>query len=321
MTFGAGDAWADATSAFAQVLFVLILAPLTVTVAQRTKAFWQNRRGPPWLQGYYDAAKLLRKAIVASRFSGPVGWMVPAATLVVYLVATLLLPLVSPIAPFGFAGDLLAFVYLLALARFLLALSGLDAGGAFGGLGSSRELTFGALIEPGAVISLVAFAYVAGTTSFDGMSGAIVAIQWTALPPALLLALAAFLILVVAELNRIPVDNPATHLELTMVHEAMLLEQSGPNLAAAEYANAVKHVALLGLVAAVLVPWSGGSLPFSQIVMPLATAVKVLFLMVVVATAESWVAKWRVFRVPELTTIAFVLAFLALLGILFTGGA
>lgn len=309
---------------FAQLALTLLLAPLVLTIAKKTKAFWQDRQGPRLLQGYYDLAKLFRKDVLVSEHASWFFLAGPSLVLACFLAAGTLAPLLRPAAPLGFVGDLFLFVYLFATARFVMAVGGLDPASAFGGLGSSREITFGALIEPGILAAFLALAAFTGTTGLVGLAAILSAGGILAAPPALALALLAFLILVVAELARVPVDNPATHLELTMVHEAMVLEHSGPNLALVDLANGVKHVVLLGVIAAVFLPWNvpdtsslaGGAL------WTLVTVAKVGALMVVIATSESWMAKWRVFRVPELTTIAFLLAFLAVLGTtLFHGGA
>ncbi|MFA5861693.1 MAG: NADH-quinone oxidoreductase subunit H [Candidatus Thermoplasmatota archaeon] len=298
-----------------QLGLVLLAAPLLLTLAKKTKAFWQSRQGPRLLQGYYDLVKLLRKDILLSEHATWIFVAAPTIILACYLTASTLVPIARPTAPLGFVGDLFLLVYLLATARFFMALGGLDPASPFGGLGSSREVTFAALIEPGLLVSFLTLVAVSGTTSLDAMSAPLHA-GILAVPPTLALALAALLVLIVAELNRVPVDNPATHLELTMVHEAMVLEHTGPNLAFIELANGVKHAVLLAIVATVFVPWNPadpttllGGLAWSFV-----TLAKMALLMVLIATSESWMAKWRVFRVPELTTIAFLLAFLAALG-------
>ncbi|MHB8603843.1 MAG: respiratory chain complex I subunit 1 family protein [Thermoplasmatota archaeon] len=299
-----------------QLALVLALAPLVITTAKKTKAFWQSRQGPRFLQGYYDLAKLAAKGVVVSEHASPLTVVAPALLLAIYLAMSAIVPLVPPHAPLGFAGDLFVLVALGASARFLLALTGLDGASPFGGLGTSRETTFGALIEPGLLVAFLAFATVAHATSLDAIAAALTARPVGELPAALGLALVAFLVLLVAETNRVPVDNPATHLELTMVHEAMVLEQAGPNLALVEYANGVKHVVLLGIVAAVLLPWTLPGLALGA----LANVAKVLALIVAIATSESLIAKWRIFRVPELTTIAFLIAVLGLVGVIVARG-
>lgn len=305
-----------------QLALALVAAPLLLTLAQRTHAFWQSRRGPRLLQGYYDLAKQLRKGLVVSEHASWLFLATPAIVLACALTASLLVPIQAPRAPLGFAGDVFLFVYLLATARFLLALGGLDPASAFGGLGSSREVTFAALIEPGLVVSFLTLAALSATTSLDGMAAALAGPGLLAVPPTLLLALAAFLVLVVAELGRVPVDNPATHLELTMVHEAMILEHAGPNLALLELAHGVKHVALLGVAATVFLPWNPAdpATAWGAVGWAAFTLAKMALVMVAIATSGSWMAKWRVFRVPELTTIAFLLAFLAAVGTVLARG-
>lgn len=308
----------------AQLALVLALAPLLLTLAKKTNAFWQDRQGPPILQGYYDLAKLLRKDILVSESATWIFLVSPAILLACYLTAATLVPIARPSAPLGFTGDLLLLVALFATARFVIALSGLDPAGPFGGFGSSRDVTFGALVEPGIVVSFLTLTAVSGTTNLEAMAAPLLARGPLAAPPTLSLAIGAFFILIVAELDRVPVDNPATHLELTMVHEAMVLEHTGPNLALMTLADGVKHAVLFAIMATVFVPWNPAdpTTPIGALAWTLVTLAKMVFVMIAIATGGSWMAKWRVFRVPELTTIAFLLAFLAALGtILAYGGA
>ncbi len=298
----------DFGAAVLQAMLVLALAPALQGWIKRCKADWQGRRGPPLLQAYADLGKLLRKQPLlpepASWLFRAAPWLVLAAT----VAAATLVPLVSPKNPLG-AGDLIALAGLLALGRFAQALAALDTGSAFGGMGASREMAIAALIEPALVLVIFALAIPAGTTDPGRLAAAGLAAGWAALGPSHLLALGALLIVAIAETGRIPVDNPDTHLELTMVHEGMLLEYAGPELAALQLAALAKQALVLGLVAALLLPW-GLDAP-----VPLALAALLLkwaALGALLATVESLYAKLRILRLPDLLASAFALGGLSL---------
>jgi formate hydrogenlyase subunit 4 len=211
-------------------------------------------------------------------------------------------------------GGVLAVVYLLALGRFFLALGGLDTGGSFGGLGSSREMTLSAIAEPALMLAVFTVAIGAGSTNLSTVAQSALGQSWRFLAPSQMLAFAALFIVLIAETGRIPVDNPATHLELTMIHEAMILEYSGPYLALIEWAAAIKQLVLMTILVNVFFPfglatdWSPGAVLFSLVLF----VAKLLLLAIVVAVVEVSNAKMRLFRVPELLAIAFVLGALAL---------
>jgi len=231
-------------------------------------------------------------------------WLVLAAT----LVAATLVPLLGLRGPLG-AGDLIAVAALLALARFALALAALDTGSAFGGMGASREMAIAALVEPALVAAAFALAIPAGSTDPARLASDGLAAGWAALGPAHLLAFGALVVVAIAETGRIPVDNPDTHLELTMVHEGMLLEYAGPHLAALQLAALVKQVLVLGLLSALVLPW-GLDAPT-----PLAAAallLKLAALGALLATIESLFVKLRILRLPDLLASAFALGGLSL---------
>jgi formate hydrogenlyase subunit 4 len=290
-------------SSIVQVLLVVLLAPGLQGWIKRAKAAWQGRRGPPLLQPYADLWKLLRKEPLVP---APASWIFRAAPWVVLgatLVAVTLVPLVVVREPLG-AGDVVALAGLLALARFAQALAALDTGSSFAGMGASREMAIAALVEPALVATLFALAIPVGTTDAVGLAAAGLAAGWGALGPGHLLALAALLVVAVAETGRIPVDNPDTHLELTMVHEGMLLEYAGPDLAALQLAALAKQMLVLGLVCAVLLPWGLGA------AWPVALAALVLklgALGLLLASVESLYAKLRILRLPDLLATAFAL--------------
>ncbi len=298
-----------------QVALVVAAGPLVTGVVQKLKARLQCRRGASVWQPYRDLAKLLRKGTVESDTASPFFRAVPALVLAATVTSAAMLPVLW--APADGAtpplGDAILLVALLALARFLLAVGALDAGGAFGGMGASREMTVGALVEPALMLAVFSVAVSGGTTDVGLLAARreALALSWTA-PD--LLALFAMLILALAETGRIPVDNPDTHLELTMLHEGMLLEHSGPGLACIVLATHVKQLVTLLLVAALFLPLglARGAAPAELALALAAFAVKVLLLAAFLALVESSYAKLRFFRVPQFLGLGLVCAFLAL---------
>jgi len=299
----------------AQAALVVLVAPLVTGYIQRLKARLQCRRGAsPW-QPYRDLAKLLRKGTVQSDTASPFFRAVPVLVLAATLTAATMLPVLW--APARAAalplGDAILLVALLALARFLLAIGALDAGGAFGGMGASREMTVGLLVEPALMLTVFSVAVTAGTTDVGLLAARreALALSWAA-PD--LLALFAMLILAIAETGRIPVDNPDTHLELTMLHEGMLLEHSGPGLACIVLATHVKQLVTILLVAALFLPLglARGAAPAELALALAAFAAKVALVATFLALVESSYAKLRFFRVPHFLGLGLVCAFLAL---------
>ena len=299
-----------------QTLGLLLLAPLITGIIRNWKAKLQNRRGPrPW-QIYLDLAKFWRKDMVISEHAL---WVFPLAPQVVFLsplVAGLMVPMLGTAAPLSLIGGVLAVVGLLALGRFFLALGGLDPGSAFGGMGSSREMTLSAIAEPALMLAVFSVAISAGSTDLSRICQSGQNASWRLVNPAHVLAFAALFVVLLAETGRIPVDNPATHLELTMIHEAMLLEYSGRNLALMEWGAAIKQLVLMTLLVNVFVP-AGLAEPGAGVtalgLSLLAYLAKLLALSGAVVLVETTNAKLRLFRVPDLLSAAFVLATLALL--------
>lgn len=296
-----------------QALLALILAPGLAGFVRWVKARLQNRRGsPPW-QPYFELAKLFGKESVVSNNAS---WLFRFAPYIVFastLAVTFLIPLIAAPLPFDNIGDLLVVVYLLLLGTFFLALAGLDPGTAFGGMGSSREMTVAAIAEPTIALSIFSLALGAGSTNLGQIVMAILANPGAALNPGHLLAFAALFIVTLAETGRIPVDNPSTHLELTMIHEAMILEYSGRYLALIEWASWLKLTIFFSLLANLFVPW-GLALSLTPAALALAIAALILKLAalgVAVALVETRIAKLRLFRVPELLGMSFVLSLLA----------
>ncbi len=299
-----------------QTLLLLALAPLVSGVIKNLKAKLQNRRGPrPW-QVYLDIAKLLRKDMVISEHASWVFSFAPYVVLLTTMLAGLMVPMVRLPAPLSLFGGVLAVVGLLAFGRFFLALGGLDPASAFGGMGSSREMTISAVAEPAMMLAIFTVAITAGSTDLSQIAQSTQSATWKLLNPAHVLAFAALFIVLLAETGRIPVDNPATHLELTMIHEAMLLEYSGRYLAFMELGASIKQLVMMTLILNVFFPvglagpqGSAAALGLSL----LAYLAKLLVLSAAVVVVETTNAKMRLFRVPDLLSTAFVLATLALL--------
>jgi formate hydrogenlyase subunit 4 len=299
----------------AQLALVLFLSPFLTGFSRTLKARLQTRRGAGLFQPYRDLHKLLRKGMVIPDTASWIFAATPYVLFVTTLLAGLLIPTVSAQAPLSLFGGVLAVVYLLALGRFFLALAGLDTGSSFGGLGSSREMTISAIAEPALMLAVFTVAIGAGSTNLSTVAQAALGQSWRFLAPSQMLAFAALFIVLIAETGRIPVDNPATHLELTMIHEAMILEYSGPYLALIEWSAAMKQLVLMTLIVNVFFPFGLGAdwMPATVLLSLLWFSAKLLLLAAVVALVETTNAKLRLFRVPELLSVAFVLSALALI--------
>jgi formate hydrogenlyase subunit 4 len=305
----------DLLAILLQMGLLLLLAPFISGCIRNWKARLQNRRGPPIVQPYYDLAKFMRKDMVISEHAS---WVFSAAPYVVFISALmvgLMVPMVTTRAPLSLFGGVLAVVGLLALGRFFLALGGLDPGSTFGGMGSSREMTLAALAEPALILALFTVAISVGSTDLSHIVTSAQQSGWVLLNPAHLMAFAALFIVLLAETGRVPIDNPATHLELTMIHEAMLLEYSGRYLALMEWGAAIKQLVLMALLVNVFLPVglapAGSAAAFGLgLVIFLG---KILVLSAAVVLVETANAKLRLFRVPDLLSAAFVLATMALL--------
>ncbi len=299
--------------ALLQVAGMLLLAPLLKGAIKKAKAVLQTRQGPPLLQGYYDLAKLLRKEPVRSQTASWVYVAGPRMYFAAAVAATTLVPVLVAAAPLEAAGGILLLVGTLALGRFALAAAALDTGSPFGGMGSSREMTVAALAEPALMLGLFASALAAGTLNLGALVRGVLA-QGPAFHPSDLLAFAGLFIIVIAETGRIPVDNPATHLELTMIHEAMVLEYAGPDLALVEWASAVKELLYLTLLADLFLPIGiATTVAPGPILMAFgAWCAKVLVLAIGVTLVESTNAKLRLFRVPELVAASLGFGFMAM---------
>jgi len=302
-----------------QLLIVALGSPLLVGSVRKLKARLQGRRGASVLQPYRDLRKTLVKEAVVSENTSWIFRFTPYLVASVMLLSSLLAPLLTTRTPLGFAGNIIVLMYLLLLATFFLALAGLDAGSAFGGMGSSREMIIAALAEPTVMMAIFAIALRVGSTSLDQIVRRGADDSLLLLNPGHLLAFVAFFIVALAETGRLPVDNPATHLELTMIHEAMILEYSGRHLALIEWAAGMKMLLFLTLLSNLFFPWG-----VAQTLEPLRVAIafaalvlKVGTLAAAIALLETSVAKLRLFRVPELLSGSFTLALLAVISFFF----
>jgi formate hydrogenlyase subunit 4 len=296
-------------------LLALALSPLLSGVVQRTKALLAGRRGPPLLQLYFDLRKLLSKGAVFSRTTT---WLLragPVASLAATAVAALLVPLASVAAPIHFSGDLVLVAGALALARFATLLAALDTGSAFEGAGAGREAQFASFAEPALLLALAALARATQGFSLSAMSAAVSPQLWLAQGPALALLAATLALVHLAENCRIPVDDPATHLELTMVHEAMVLDHGGPDLALIEWAAAIKFWLFAALVVDLVVPLRSGA-PWLDLAAALAGVAAVG---VATGIVESCMARLRMARVPQLLVAASALAALGAIFLLRSG--
>lgn len=289
------------------LLIVLAMPILMVGLVNRTKSLWAGRKGPRLLQSGWDLLRLLRKRPVYSAVATPLfragAWVVLAASLLAAMIA----PILGNTAPLQFSHDFIVFAYALGLARIFLMLSAMDVGSSFEGMGAAREASFTVFIEPALFLLIGSASVATGQTSFAGLIGQLhqsESFQWLVAP-----AVAVLFVLLQAEAARVPVDDPLTHLELTMVHEVMILDHSGPELAAMQYAAAIKMTTYAGLIAALLNP-------FDPLTAPAACALASLLTMGAVAVAvgcvESLIARLRMRLVPRYLMLASVVAALCL---------
>jgi formate hydrogenlyase subunit 4 len=279
-------------SPLASLGVLLLLAPLVPGVATRTRALLTGRRGPPVWQLYADLRKLLRKGVVYSVTTTAVFRLAPLVLVATTIVAAAIVPLDGRRSVVVFSGDAVALVYLLGLGRFSLVLAALDTGSSFEGMGASREVSFASFVEPGLFVSLVALSVGTHSLTMTQMLGAELWERWPMIAPAAVLLAASLFILMLAECARVPVDDPATHLELTMIHEVMVLDHGGPDLAFVLYASALKLALFSALVTGLLVPRSGGVWSAATVVVGLIAAG------VAVGIVEASTARLRLPKVP-----------------------
>ncbi len=288
-----------------QVLVIMALSPMITGIMRKTKAKTQKRIGFGIFQPYYDLVKLLHKDEVVSDQSSWIFRFAPWVNFVAIGTAAFFIPVFLSHSPFGLVGDLLLVVGLFGLARFFTMLAGLDVASAFGGLGSSREMMISALLEPALFLSIFVVALTYGGTNLSTVVGG--ASNSPLLPhPQLIFAAIAMFIIILGETGRLPFDNLATHLELTMVHEAMVLEYSGKSLALIEWSQSIKQMILFTLIVNIFIPWGiSSSLSIPELGVGLLSFVaKISIFAVFVALLEASVAKWRLFRLPDLISMA-----------------
>ncbi len=295
------------------VVFVL-LAPLFSAWVKRVKCWLQNRRSPSLLQPYRDLRRLFSKQVIMAEIASPVFRVTPYIIAGATLMAAAVVPFISVNLPTAAIADVIVLAGFFALARFFQALAGMDIGTAFGGMGSSREMTISALAEPAMLMAVFTLSMVASSTNLSIVIEHLMA-QGLVLRPSLFFALLSLLLVGIAETGRIPVDNPATHLELTMIHEAMILEYSGRHLALIEWAVQLKLMIYAVLIANIFFPWGIATTDsMSAIAVGAGTLlVKLVLLGGVLAAGETLFAKMRLFRVSTFLVLALTLALIGLL--------
>jgi formate hydrogenlyase subunit 4 len=306
---------ADVAVQGVQMLLVLLLAPLLTGLVRKVRARLLRRRGPPLIQPYRDLGRLMRKDVVLAQNASWLFRVIPYLVFAATWVAASLVPTFRTGLLFSWSADLIAIIALLGSARFFLALAGMDVGTSFGGIGSSREVMIASLAEPAMIMIVFTLALIAGSTQLSTMAGALVYSE-VGLRVSLGLALFAVIMVAIAENARIPVDNPATHLELTMVHEAMVLEYSARHLALIELAAALKLLVYFSLIACIFLPWGIATPNASPAALALGLASYLGKLAAggfLLALFETSIAKMRVFRVPEFLGVALMLGLLATL--------
>nr|WP_225956714.1 NADH-quinone oxidoreductase subunit H [Amycolatopsis lexingtonensis] len=298
---------------FVQPVVVVGASPLLVGVMRQVRARLEGRAGAGVGQPWRDLRKLLRKEPIAPRGTSEVFRFAPLVLVATTLVVAVVTPFATTDSAIGPVADLFAVVALLAVGTVALALAGLDTGTAFGGMGASREMTIIALVEPTLLVAIFALSVRVGSTNLASIVTSTLHDPARVISPVSLLAAVALVVVIVAETGRLPVDNPSTHLELTMVHEAMILEYAGPDLALVELASAMRLSVFLGLLANLFLPWgiATSAAPMAIAIGVGAWLVKVVLLGAVLAAGEVFLAKLRLFRVPELLAGSFLLALLA----------
>jgi formate hydrogenlyase subunit 4 len=304
----------------AQMLLVLLLAPLLAGFVRKSKARLLRRRGPPLWQPYRDLIRLLRKEVVLAHNASWLFRVIPYLVFGATWVAASLVPTFRTGLLFSGSADLIAIIALLGSARFFQALAGLDVGTSFGGIGSSREMMIASLAEPAMIMIVFTLALLAGSTQLSTMVSFMTSPE-VGLRVSLALALIALIMVAIAENARIPVDNPATHLELTMVHEAMVLEYSGRHLALIDLAASLKLLLYVSLIGCLFAPWGIAGLGAGPAALVVGVAVYIGKLAVggfLLALFETSIAKMRVFRVPEFLGAALMLGLLATLLLFFS---
>ncbi|WP_028950853.1 respiratory chain complex I subunit 1 family protein [Sulfurihydrogenibium subterraneum] len=300
---------------FLQVFIVVAISPFIKTFIHKIKCILRGQKGPSLFQAYKDLYKLFNKEVVISKDASFISRIAPYMVLISTLWAVTFLPVFSKYTLLSFSGDIIALVYILAFGIFFIALYGLDQGSAFGGLGSSREVTIAALAESSLMLIIFTFALQTGSTNIGEIFEKVHEIGLSSVPVSFAFALISLLLVSLAENARIPFDNPETHLELTMVHEAMILETSGRHLALFELSSYIKLAIYLTVASNLFFP-IGFYKETSILLLALSIVIfliKVLLFSIPVALIEMSIAKFRFFRVPEILTLAFILSLISLI--------
>ena len=290
---------------------ILMVSPFYMGLVKKIKALCQGRRGPPLLQPYYNLVKLLRKERIYSRNTSAIIKATPYINMAAIIAAAFFIPVACLTTPEYGLGNIILFLYLLALAKFFMALAGLDAGSTFGGMASSREMSISSIIEPITIVVFTALVYTLHTLNFYAMFASTAGTQPLFQPPLLLISIPLFIVLIV-ETARVPVDNPETHLELTMVHEGMILEYAGRDLALMEFSNSVKQTLYMAVLINVIFPWGLTTELTAPAIMlsVFAFLVKGAILAGIIGLFESSIAKMRLFALPSLFALAFFFSIL-----------
>ena len=297
-----------------QILFLMAIAPFVQGIIKKTKALLQGRYGPSVWQPYYDLRKYMNKDQVVSEHASWLFLLTPYVVFVTTVVAAAMIPVFMTDTLLSFTGQLVIMVYLFGMARFFTALSGMDTGSSFGAMGSSRDMFVAVLAEPALFVTLLAVALPLKTTNITLITDGMAANHAFLLSPAFYMVLLAFFILVVTETGRIPVDNPDTHLELTMIHEGMLLEYSGKRLGLMMWSAWIKQVLMYTILIDFCLPWGisvqgHGLMLFASLAL---LFIKLIVIAVVMAFVEMSYAKIRFFRIPRLLSAVFALSMIAI---------
>ena len=294
------------------LVLLLVFSPLLLGVIGKAKALFAGRWGAPLLQPYFDLRKLFGKGFVFSRTTTWVFLAGPVVAVAVPLLAALLIPFGALAAPISFSGDLILFVYLFGLARFFTAAAALDTGSSFEGMGAAREVTFACLAEPTVLFAFIVLARLSGSLSLAGMFGPGLAGSWHSGGPALGLVLVCLFVVLLAENSRIPFDDPNTHLELTMIHEVMVLDHSGPAFGLILYGAAMKLFVLGALLVRLALPWQTGSAVLDALLF----IGGMLLLAVAIGVVESVMARLRLLRIPQVLIGTTLIALFAMILVL-----
>lgn len=288
----------------ANVVLILLAAPLLQGCINKVKALTGGRKGPPVLQVYYDIIKLLQKKTVVSRTTTWLFFAGPVVSVATAIVASLLLPLGGGPAVISFSGDMILLIYLFALARFFVATAAMDTGSSFEGMGAAREVTFSALAEPALFFGLLALARASGSLTLTDMLSAGKANLWHTASASIVLIVISWFIVLLAENSRVPFDDPNTHLELTMIHEVMVLDHGGPAFGLVMYGAALKLALFASVIASLLIPFNTGMAALDALIFLGA----VLGIGISVGLVESGMARLRLVRVPQLLITATLLS-------------